>query len=136
MRRASGFTLIELMVVVAIVAILAAFAYNSYTEQVRKARRTQALNVLSDLALRQEKWRGYNATYGTTTNLGVATLINATNSPYYTITATNLTGVRYTLTATPRTGSAQVGDRCGNFIFDMQNGTLSKTTSTGASGCF
>ena len=121
MRRATGFTLVELMIVVAVVAILAAFAYNSYTEQVKKARRTQALNLLSDLALREEKWRGYNATYGTTTQLGADTLINATNSPYYTITAA------------PRTGSAQAGDRCGSFVYDMQNGTVSKTA--GGSNC-
>ena len=134
MRRATGFTLIELMVVVAIVAILAAFAYSSYTEQVKKARRSEAIQVLTDLALKQEKWRSYNATYGTLTNLGANTLVNAANSPYYSITFTNLTGVRYTLTAAPRSGSAQEGDRCGSFVFDMQNGTLSKT-STGASDC-
>jgi type IV pilus assembly protein PilE len=135
MKRASGFTLIELMVVVAIVAILAAFAYNSYTEQVKKSRRSQAVQVLSDLSLREEKWRSYNATYGAIASLpGGSTLTNTTNSPYYSITASNLTGTSYTLTAAPRSGTPQAGDRCGSFVFAMTNGTVSKTA--GGSNCY
>ena len=137
MRRATGFTLIELMIVVAVVAILATFAYNTYQEQMRKSRRSTAVQVLSDLALREEKWRSYNATYATMAALpSASTLINTTNSPYYSITASNLTGTTYTLTATPRAGTAQAGDRCGNYVFTMSNGVIAKTTSTSATGCY
>ena len=46
-KQTSGFTLIELMIVVAIVAVLAAVAYGSYLAQVRKARRSDAIALLS-----------------------------------------------------------------------------------------
>ena len=137
MQRARGFTLIELMIVVAVVAILATIAYNTYTEQMKKSRRAQAVQVLTDLSLREEKWRSYNATYGAIASLpGGSTLINTTNSPFYSIAASSLTGTTYTLTATPRSGTAQAGDRCGNYVFTMTNGTVAKTTSTNATGCY
>ncbi len=52
----SGFTLIEVMVVVAIVGILAAIAYPSYLEQVRKGHRANAQALLMELAQRQQSF--------------------------------------------------------------------------------
>lgn len=125
-----GFTLIELMVVVAIVAILAAIAIPSFTEQVRKSRRTEAMNGLSDLQLRQEKWRSYKTTYGTLADLGGA------SNPYYTLTVTSPTATGYVLTATPISGGPQDGDRCGNFVLTNTAGTIQKTVSTGLTNCW
>lgn len=55
-RRSSGFTLIELIIVMAIVAILAAIAVPSYREYVLRTNRALAKNALSDLAQRQENY--------------------------------------------------------------------------------
>lgn len=130
MRRNSGFTLIELMVTLAIAAILLAIAVPSFTEQLRKSRRSEAMRSVSDLQLKQERWRSNHATYGSLTELGGAT------NDYYTLTISGNTATNYVITATPTPGGAQVGDRCGNFILTNTNGTISKSVSTGLTNCW
>jgi type IV pilus assembly protein PilE len=63
----SGFTLIELMIVVVIIGVLAAIAYPSYQDQARKTRRADAKAALMELASRQEKYFAQCSTY--TTNI-------------------------------------------------------------------
>lgn len=48
-RRAGGFTLVELMLVVAIIGILAATAFPTYSRYVRKARTAEAVQSLSKM---------------------------------------------------------------------------------------
>ena len=54
MRRESGFTLIELMIVVVIVAILAAVAYPSYQNSVQKGRRSDGMAKINEVMQAQE----------------------------------------------------------------------------------
>ena len=54
-KQRSGFTLIEVMVVVAIVAILSAIAYPAYTQYVLRSYRAEARNMLLEAAQFMEK---------------------------------------------------------------------------------
>jgi type IV pilus assembly protein PilE len=59
MKRQSGFTLLELMIVLVIVGILASIAIPSYRDSIRKGNRRAAQAVLMDIANRERQysWR-------------------------------------------------------------------------------
>jgi type IV pilus assembly protein PilE len=121
-RRASGFTLIELMTVVAVVAVLAAIALPSYQSQMRKTRRAVAISTLQDLQLRQEKWRVDHSSYAIQSQLGTIT-----NPNQYTINVTISGSNSYYLSAVP-TGS-QAGDTCGALTLASVSGVITKTAA-------
>jgi len=155
MKKQLGFTLLELMVVVAVIAILAALALNSYRNQLVKSKRAEGKQVISDLALRQEKWRLNNATY--TATLGSGGLgysggsAGATKSPsgYYNITLStpgatpvcpgsgatpsNANSFRITATAT----GDQAGDAaCQTIVITSLCGTVQKTSTPAGNSCW
>lgn len=123
-RSYSGFTLIELMVVVAVIAILVAVGLPSYQSYIIRANRSAAQQFMLGIASRQEQYlldaRTYTATLGAG-GLGLtpsdwdctSNAAQCTNSRY-TITVAVPTATTYTITATA-TG-AQVSD--GNLMLD------------------
>ena len=100
----SGFTLIELMIVVGVIGILASIAYPSYLDYVRKARRTEAQGTMLDMQLQQEKYRVNHAAYASLTDLGTFA------SDYYTLTVLGNTALAYTIRAEAITGTSQASD--------------------------
>lgn len=62
-RKASGFTLIELMIAVAIVAVLAAIAYPAYLDSVWKAKRAEAKAAIFKALQAEERYYTQNNTY-------------------------------------------------------------------------
>ncbi len=55
MKKLSGFTLIEVMVVVGAVAILAAIAAQAYLPQERKGKRAEIINALSQISVEMNR---------------------------------------------------------------------------------
>ncbi|MEP6608963.1 MAG: prepilin-type N-terminal cleavage/methylation domain-containing protein, partial [Burkholderiaceae bacterium] len=54
--RSSGFTLIEVVVVMAVAAILAAVAIPNYGQYVMRSHRSEAQSFISDVASRQSQF--------------------------------------------------------------------------------
>ena len=103
--RQSGFTLIEVMVVVVIVGILAAIAYPSYTSHVRRTNEAEARGQIAELASRLEAHRAKNFTYPASAD-GLGLNRELGNNRHYntTYTAAN-NNQTYRIVATPRTAT-------------------------------
>lgn len=104
MRKAAGFTLIELMITVVVVAILAAIAVPSYIQYIQRGKISEAVSNLSGTRLQLEKYYADNRMYGTGGTCGV-TMPSGDNAKYFTITcasgnANSVGDQTYTLTAT------------------------------------
>ena len=62
-ERQTGFTLIELMIVIAIIGIISAVAFPSYSSYMTKSRRADAKITLTKMADAQERWYLQNSIY-------------------------------------------------------------------------
>ena len=82
-RNISGFSLIELMIVVAIIGIIAAIGYPSYTSYLHKAGRSEASALLLEVMEKQEQWYRNELTYTTDlTDLGYAGAVETDSGRY------------------------------------------------------
>lgn len=152
----SGFSLIELMIVVAIVAILVSVAYPAYTSSILKGKRAEGRAALAELMQQQERYLTQNNCYlafttaatGTATAVGPSPVtacggVTATSVPFKTISGDSLAKASYTLSAgvcdTAVSGVTLSIADCVRVIAtpvvpDAQAGTL-RMTSTGIKDC-
>lgn len=133
MHRQSGFTLIEVMIVVVIIGILASIAFPSYQEYVMRGNRAEGQALLVDAAARQERYFSQNITYADT----VAKLNMTADSPnkHYTLAVTNADSTSYTLTAQAQGSQASRDTKCGNLTLTSA-GVRGKSGSADVADCW
>src|SRR5262245_4414981 len=119
MKRSSGFTLVELMIVVGIVAFLAAVAYPAYTNYVIRGKLAEGQAALSQGRIRMEQFFQDNRTY-----VGGPTPAATTNFTFSHDPAATATG--YTLKATGIAGAT-------GFVYSIDQ-TNTKRTHQAPSG--
>jgi len=144
-KHSSGFTLVELMIVVAITAILVAIATPSYYAYVTKSRRADAKVALSEISQRQEGFYADNNKYAA--DFDKLKLANSgfvkkggtfqSKDGWYQlqIEGVDAAGQKYTLKAVPQ--AAQASDvRCGTLILDNTGKKTISVTSTPVKECW
>jgi type IV pilus assembly protein PilE len=139
--RASGFTLIELMIAVAVAALLASIALPSYQSYMRRGQLSDAFTTLADMRVKMEQYYQDNKFYGT----GAATTTCATlpgysafpvTTKYFSIDCSNAGGAAplqvFRLTAAGTGGLTTGYDYTINQAGTKGTATFAGTTSTAA----
>ncbi|MBI1943588.1 MAG: prepilin-type N-terminal cleavage/methylation domain-containing protein [Betaproteobacteria bacterium] len=140
-RRARGFTLIELMIVIAVLGAIIAAAIPSYRQYNMRANRSAAAQVMLNVQNREEAYlldaRAYTDVLGPSGLNIIQDGWTCSNTPatgcsnnFYTVTVAVVTGTppTYTVTATPIAGKYQVDD--GNLTL-TSSGTRSRSAGDG-----
>ena len=130
-KKHTGFTLIEMMVVVSIIAILAGIAYPAYTSHVDRSRRAEAMSALVEMSGDLERYFTVMSAYTTSVdgafpNVGLGRTDVFSETGRYTLTIASPNLSTYTITATPRNW---IDNLCGSF-------TLTNTGVREVSGDF
>jgi type IV pilus assembly protein PilE len=139
-RRAGGFTLIELMVVIGVVAVLGSIAVNTYRSYILRTNRTEARMALLATQVAQEKYFLQNNQYAQ----DIATVIAAppaglginltaggvTIGGNYTLSFNAVTANTYTLQAVATGTQTKDTAACLTFTINEQ-GTRTPADSTG-----
>jgi prepilin-type N-terminal cleavage/methylation domain-containing protein len=133
LRKNSGFTLVELLIVVAIIGILAAIAIPQFAAYRAKAYCSAAKSDLANLAIAQEAYftdyTAYSSGTASTTAAGVATPLTLGASKFTASTGVTVVtvGTTSTFTATATHASClqgSTGGTAGTYTWDAAAGGL------------
>lgn len=123
----SGFTIIELMIVIVIISILLAIAYPSYTKYVRKANRGDAQQLLLNWSVNQEIWRANHASYNGVTTTTSTDYIIPTDDHYDFSLVGTPDATSFTLRAAAKSGDDQNNDKSRDNSVECKAMTLNQS---------
>ena len=129
LQKQSGFTLIEMMIVVAVIGVLAAIAYPSYQNYVIKSKRADMMSEMHNIAAQIESRKLAQGSYsaistGVKTDFATAyprqgtALYDVTINPSPLTPPNNVLTNKWKITAAPKTGTQMAGD--GSLTLDYQ----------------
>ncbi|MEO7337316.1 MAG: type IV pilin protein [Caldimonas sp.] len=98
-RARTGFTALELLVVMAITAVLCSIAYPSFRAQIEKSRRADAIESLVQVQMAEERWRASRSSYGGLSEIGATSLSTA---GHYSLAIGSISSSGYEILATAR----------------------------------
>jgi type IV pilus assembly protein PilE len=108
--RQTGFTLVELMIVVAIISILAMVSTAYFGDNVISARRTDGRTALLNAASTLEKCKAVYGAYNNANCSITSTSSIASSDGYYTVSVASVSATAYTIQASPVAGKSQADD--------------------------
>lgn len=130
----SGFTLVELMIVVGVASLLLAIALPAYQESTRKARRADGVAGLTRLQMAQEQFRAGSPSYAPSVPALPGSQAAFSPERHYSLSVDAASATGYTLTASAVAGSPQFADlKCRGLRVTMAAGNLAYS-SVDASG--
>ncbi len=154
-NKQTGFSLLELMIVVGIVGIVSSIAYPSYMEHVKKSKRSDAKVELLKIAQMQESYFVQNLSYAkdltsaaSSGGLGLTAPVNSEHGEYtISMSAKDKSGgactglaanacTSFTLTATPVSGRGQSHDSACLAFTITNTGKKGVTGSSTAEKCW
>ncbi len=133
-RYATGFSLLELMIVVTITAILATIAMGSYANYILSSKLSESFAVLGDYRLKMEQFKQDNRSYADPLNAnscGVAPPTINKNFDFGCVIAAS--GAEFTATASNKAGVGMGNAAAYSYTID-QAGVQNTPTFAGAAG--
>lgn len=133
-HRRTGFTLVELLIVVVVIGILAALAIPKYANTKQRASRTAGLADIHNLATQQESFFSSHSRYG---GLADTATLHFTPSPGHSALDITLSGAPAGSTGYSATLTVPGRLTCGVFVGTAARpGTMPSTVADGTAACW
>ena len=137
-KLVTGFSLIEVMIVLTVIGVLIAIIAPSYTAHMNDSRRVSAQSDLIQLSGFMERYFTENGQYHQDQSTPAVAVVLPANitSDYYTYSLSSVNTTSYTLQAALIASTEQSDDECGTMTISSTNVRTATVATTPISGCW